>query len=76
MTFPSMIPSLPPPPGEASDFGHPSPLLKWNIVCTVVCLSITTITFVLRLWVRLGVLQQWILEDCMFLLLQSLLSKF
>ena len=38
----------------------------WDIVCITVCLVFTTVFFILRTYVRLGVHKQWILEDCRY----------
>lgn len=58
-------PALPPPPGRLSNFENPESLLKWDILCVTICLSIATVVFVLRTWVRAVVSKQWILEDYM-----------
>lgn len=76
MATPYPTPALPPPPGETSNFADPITLLKGYILCISICLSVTTIVFSLRVWVRIFVLKQWVLEDCMFLSLQSSLSTF
>ena len=67
MSTPYPTPALPAPPGTSSNFAHPVSILKWDILCVSVCLSISTIVFVLRSWARVVVLRQWILEDCVFL---------
>ena len=60
-------PALPPPKGIQSNFDDPETLKKWNNICISVCLSITTILFFLRNYVRLGIKREWTIEDCSFL---------
>ena len=59
-------PALIPPNGQTSDFVHPESLLRWDAVTVAVCLSITTILFLLRVYVRLFMKRAWELEDCKF----------
>lgn len=55
--------ALPPPDGQASNFDHPESLRKWNAVTVAVCLSIVTVLFVLRFYVRLFLKREWVFED-------------
>lgn len=70
MITPRLTPALPPPPGQTSHFADPVSILKWGILRTAVCLSITTTVFLLRAWARTIISKQWILEDCKFFSLQ------
>ena len=65
--MPPQTPSaaIPPPAGEVSNFDAGSELWRWNIVCQTLCLGITGIMWVMRLYVRIWVKRSWILEDCM-----------
>lgn len=62
----NLTPALPPPPGEVSNFVNPESLWKWNLLTTTLCLFLVTIAFVLRIYVRLRVKREWLLEDCKF----------
>lgn len=57
-------PALAPPDGLSSDFGHPDSLQRWSNLCISVCLSMSTIVFLLRTYVRVAIKRQWMLEDC------------
>lgn len=59
----SALPALPPPPGHEPFSPHPESLARWNLICVTVCLSVTTVLFLLRSFVRLHIKRSWILED-------------
>ncbi|MCJ1254201.1 hypothetical protein MMC24_002015 [Lignoscripta atroalba] len=61
----ALVPALPPPPGETSNFVNPPSLWKENVIAQSVCLSIAATVFFLRTYVRLGIKRQWSLEDYM-----------
>lgn len=61
---PTPTPALKPPDGQTSNFDNPQSLLKWDAVAVSVCLSITTILFLLRVYVRAWIKKTWVLEDC------------
>ena len=67
-SFSNPTPALPPPSGQTSNFVNPESLLKWCVLCVSVCLAVTTLVFFLRMYVRVAVKREWILEDCKFLL--------
>ena len=60
----TMNPALPPPHGQSPNFANPESLSKWNTLCVSVCLSITTIAFSLRTYVRIAIKREWVVEDC------------
>ncbi len=57
-------PALPAPAGQISNFSNPPSLIQWGILCVSVCLSTTTVVILLRIYVRLVIKRQWIVEDC------------
>ena len=59
------FPALRPPPGQVSNFINPQSLMRWSILCVVLCLFVATTLLALRTYVRLAIKRQWILEDCM-----------
>lgn len=61
----NLIPALPPPPGQVSNFVNPESLWKWNVMTTTLCLFFVTVTFALRTYARLCVRREWLLEDYM-----------
>ena len=68
------IPALSPSPGQSPNFIHPVSIQRWEIVCSTLCLSITFVTFALRTYVRIRIMKQWILEDCVLFRHQSSLT--
>lgn len=64
MATPTPVPAMPAPKDEVSDFSHPDSLLRWDIVAVAVCLSITTILFLLRVYVRGFIKREWVFDDC------------
>lgn len=57
------VPAMAPPHGETSDFSHPKSLLRWDVVAISICLSVTTILFLLRVYVRVFIKREWVFED-------------
>lgn len=57
------IPAMPPPHGETSNFNHPDSLLSWDVIVISLCLSVTTILFLLRVYVRVFRKREWVSED-------------
>ncbi|MCJ1268849.1 hypothetical protein MMC22_008737 [Lobaria immixta] len=72
MASPKLVPALPPPPGQTSNFVDPDSLYKWNVLCVTMCLVFTTLVFVPRTYVRLAIKREWILEDCTYSLAVSI----
>ena len=60
---PTPVPALPPPPGVIANFLDPVSIIKWDIVCVTVCVSVATILLALRIYVRAFIQRQWVLED-------------
>ena len=67
MIFSHLTSALLTPPEQPSSYIESVSPVKEGIVCVAICLSITTVIFILRTWARLGVLKQWLLEDRMLL---------
>ncbi|KAI2462845.1 hypothetical protein F4781DRAFT_438050 [Annulohypoxylon bovei var. microspora] len=63
MATTSPTPALPPPPGETSNFTNPESLTQANNIATGICISLVTIFFSLRVYVRIGIRRTWIFED-------------
>ncbi|KAL1870762.1 hypothetical protein Daus18300_005082 [Diaporthe australafricana] len=61
-------PALPPPPGTTSNFDHPESLKGAINMAIGVSIPLTTIVFVLRMYVRIWIKGQWIGEDWLSLL--------
>lgn len=64
MASSGFVPAIKPPQGQLPNLVDPISLKNWNTVCVSVCLSISTIVFALRTYVRIYIKRQWILEDC------------
>lgn len=58
------MPALPPPAGETSNFKHPETLTGKMYISMGVAISLTTIFFFFRTYVRIWIKRQWIIEDC------------
>lgn len=43
--------------------GNPNSLSKWIVLCVTMCLTLATIVFILRTYVRIGIKRKWIVED-------------
>lgn len=41
----------------------------WDVVCQAICLSVSTILVLLRLWTKVHIVRSSGWEDCMFILL-------
>ena len=65
MSNASYKPAALPPPGAVSDFNAPDTLWKWNVLCQIMCLSITTILVPLRMYTKSMVMRRVGWEDCM-----------
>ncbi|CAD6442284.1 277b90b0-29f9-4555-b135-f970c75e88d4 [Sclerotinia trifoliorum] len=60
----AQVPAIAPPAGHIA-FGRDETLWKWNVLCICVCLSFTTIGFLLRTYVRACIRREWAWEDYM-----------
>ncbi|ORY03759.1 hypothetical protein BCR34DRAFT_573318 [Clohesyomyces aquaticus] len=60
-------PAMSAPPGEVSDLTDPENILwKFNVIAQTVCMTVATVLFLMRCFIRLGFSRmplQWILED-------------
>lgn len=59
-----IVGGLPPPPGVHPNFVHPYSLQKYNIVCQAVCLPISTIFVLARMYTKTRILPPLGAEDC------------
>lgn len=57
------VPVMAPPYGKTSDFSRPNSLLRWDVVAISICLSVTTVLFLLHVYVRGFIKREWVFED-------------
>jgi len=58
-------PAISPPAGHVAFGKNDDTLWRWNVLCVTVCLTITTLLFILRFYVRAFVKREWFWEDYM-----------
>ncbi len=58
------IPALAPPPGVESNLVDPPSLVKWLIIAIVLCLTLSTVSTIMRVITRLSVIKFLEAEDC------------
>lgn len=62
------LPAGPPPPGVVPNFDHPQSRAIDVYVGMGVCIGITSILIILRVYVKLAVTHMWGWDDCEFFL--------
>lgn len=63
-----IVPGLLPPPGFESDFENPNRNVQvWNIVAQSLCISLTSIFFLMRMYCRVLLQKTMGAEDCKLL---------
>ena len=63
ITAPSQ-PGLTPPPGVKPYFDSPYTLRPYNVLTVTICVSMTTILFLARMYTKVRILKSVVLEDC------------
>ncbi|KAI1461618.1 hypothetical protein F4805DRAFT_453501 [Annulohypoxylon moriforme] len=59
----SPTPALPPPPGVTPNFVNPESLVRQNNIAMGVSVPLITISFLLRVYVRIWIRRVWVFED-------------
>lgn len=62
------IPALRPPPGVTPDFIHPQSFGQRVTVTSVICLTLMTMSVIVRLYTKLSIKHVWGWDDCGFFL--------
>ena len=62
---PNLTPALIPPDGRQSNFDSPNSQLKYLILTSVICLSLTAGAITARIFVKGYIFKKLQLEDCM-----------
>ncbi len=57
-------PALAPPPGVVPDFLAPNPMMPSLIATVVICLTLTTLAVMARVYAKAAVMREMQLEDC------------
>ena len=63
------VPIWPPPPGVMSNFDHPVTLAKEAHIALGICMGVTTLVLILRVYAKLFITHFWGWDDCMLPLL-------
>lgn len=54
-----------PPPGVIQNLEHPPTMQNWNLLCQVICLSLSTICVLIRMYTKIFITKSHGWEDCM-----------
>ena len=64
-------PALDAPPGATTDFVNPPSLQKYDVLCQSICLAVTTLLILVRVYTKFRILKSPGWDDCELLALQS-----
>ena len=56
--------ALEPPPGNVPNFVNPPSLRKYDILCQVVCLAVSTLLVMMRMYTKVCLIKTASWEDC------------
>ena len=60
----SLTAAIAAPSGQVTNFDSPNMLLRWIGLSQTATFGVSTVLFVLRLYVRISIKRVWIMEDC------------
>lgn len=56
--------ALPPPTGVTPNFVNPPSIAKYNVICQIVCMPVTTVFVCIRLYTRCFIHRKITGDDC------------